>query len=221
MPRSDELLKIPGFTDIPDISKLVETPGTVSQFVHTEVLTIDELAAYWGVTSASIRSAACKGDIPGCVEVWGKYVFEKETVLDQWVPPKIQSWAQDLNTPIAGDSGLEIEGGRKAIRDATIARLHDLHVLVSPARWAKIIITAVDQAVQGDWRARKWLGDYLMGPPIKRVEAEVEVKTSLSYTDEMRARAIEALLGQAEGRTIVDVPSRQVKDPNAGGKGPT
>ena len=145
-------------------------------------------------------------------------------MLDQWVPPSVQSWATDLNAlavPIAGGSGLTIEGGRRALRDAAIARLHDLHVLVSPARWAKIIITAVDQATQGDWRARKWLGDYLMGPPVQRVEAEVDVKTSLSYTDEMRARAIEALLSQAGGRTVIDVPSRQVKDPDTSGAEPS
>lgn len=186
-----------------------------------ETLTVDELAAYWGVTPKSVQLAAWKGTIPGCVRVLGKYIFDKEVVLNQWIPPRVQSWASDLNAlavPIAGGSGLTIEGGKTALRDAAIARLHDLHVLVSSERWAEIIIAAVDQAVLGDWRARKWLGDYLMGPPVQRVEAEVEVKTSLSYTDEMRARAIEALLGQAGGRTIVDVPSRQVEDTNASGK---
>ena len=189
-----------------------------------EALSVDELAAYWGVTPTSVRTAAWKGTIPGCTKVLGSFVFDKEVVLDQWVPPSVQSWATDLNAlavPIAGGSGLTIEGGRRALRDAAIARLHDLHVLVSPARWAKIIITAVDQATQGDWRARKWLGDYLMGPPVQRVEAEVDVKTSLSYTDEMRARAIEALLSQAGGRTVIDVPSRQVKDPDTSGAEPS
>jgi hypothetical protein len=188
--------------------------------VTEDVLTVDELAAYWGVTPQSVQKAAWEGTIPGCAKVLGSFVFDKEVVLDNWVPSSVQSWASDLNA-ITKSSGLTIEGGRKAIRDAALARLHDLHVLVSPARWAKIILAAVDQAALGDWRARKWLGDYLMGPPVKRVEAEIDVKTSHSYTDEMRAQAIEALLGQAGGRTIVDVSSRQVKDPDACGKEPS
>lgn len=211
--------ELPGFPGIPDLSQL--TPTSRPEVETPETLTVDELAAYWGVTPASVQRAAWKGTIPGCARVLGSYIFDKEVVLDQWVPPQIQTWAADLNSlavPIAGGSGLTIEGGRKALRDAAIARLRDLHVLVSPARWAKIVITAVDQATNGDWRARKWLGDYLMGPPVRRVEAEVEVKTSVSYNDEMRARAIEALLGQAGGRTIVDVPSKQVEDTDASGK---
>ena len=204
------------FPNLPEVTRVVD--------VSPEVLTVDELAAYWGVTPTSVQKAAWEGTIPGCTKVLGSFVFDKKVVLDNWVPPSVQSWAHELSAtpvPIAGSSGLTIEGGRKAIRDAAIARLHDLHVLVSPVRWAKIILTAVDQAVQGDWRARKWLGDYLMGPPVKRVEAEIDVKTSHSYTDEMRAQAIEALLGQAGGRTVVDVPSRPIEDTDASGKEPS
>ena len=43
----------------------------------------------------------------------------------------------------------------------------------------------------------------LNGPPIQRVEAEIEVQTKQSFTDEMRAKAIEALLANAGARQVV------------------
>lgn len=36
--------------------------------------------------------------------------------------------------------------------------------------WASIIKKARDQAKKGDSAARKWLSDYLIGPPIERKE---------------------------------------------------
>jgi hypothetical protein len=36
---------------------------------------------------------------------------------------------------------------------------------VPPDRWAAIVARAVEQALAGDHTARRWLGDYLAGPP--------------------------------------------------------
>ena len=36
--------------------------------------------------------------------------------------------------------------------------------------WAAIVAKAVDQAKRGDATARKWIADYLVGPPIERKE---------------------------------------------------
>lgn len=41
---------------------------------------------------------------------------------------------------------------------------------VTPDDWAKIIIRAAEQAKRGDAPARKWLSDYLLGPPVQRQE---------------------------------------------------
>lgn len=179
-----------------------------------EILTVGDLALYWGVTRSSVHRAALRGTIPGCHKdsPTGDYYFDKEVVLAEWVPPRLKSWAENLRKPgalIAGTAGLRVEEGKKALQDAAIARLHDLHILVSSEDWSRIITAAVDQAVEGDWRARKWLGDYLMGPPVQRVEAEIEVKTKQSFSDEMRSQAIQALLEQARERVTVDVESKE------------
>ena len=36
--------------------------------------------------------------------------------------------------------------------------------------WREIVKKAVEQAKAGDATARKWLGDYLQGPPVQRTE---------------------------------------------------
>jgi hypothetical protein len=41
---------------------------------------------------------------------------------------------------------------------------------VTLADWRKIVDTAVSRAKAGDDKARKWLSDYLMGPPVQRSE---------------------------------------------------
>lgn len=41
---------------------------------------------------------------------------------------------------------------------------------VTFADWERIIDKAVEQAKRGDSTARKWLADYLVGPPVERKE---------------------------------------------------
>lgn len=41
---------------------------------------------------------------------------------------------------------------------------------VSPQDWADIIKRAVSDAKRGDTAARKWLADYLIGPPVQKQE---------------------------------------------------
>jgi len=40
----------------------------------------------------------------------------------------------------------------------------------SPAEWRKIVKKAVEQAKRGNHPARKFLADYLLGPPLQRHE---------------------------------------------------
>jgi hypothetical protein len=46
---------------------------------------------------------------------------------------------------------------------------HDILVsVVTPVEWKAIVSKAVDQAKRGDSVARKWLADYLIGPPVEK-----------------------------------------------------
>lgn len=41
---------------------------------------------------------------------------------------------------------------------------------VSPKDWILIVEKAVQQAQRGDYQARKWLADYIIGSPVQRAE---------------------------------------------------
>jgi hypothetical protein len=183
-----------------------------------ETVTTKELATYWGVTYLVVWHAANSGQIPGCTRGSKGFVFDKEVAIAGWVPSKLKKWAKDLGSSgplIVGESGFTVEEGRKGLQNAAIARLHDLQILVSSEDWAQIVLGAVDEAIAGDWRARKWLGDYLIGPPVQRVEAEVEVTDRRIFSDDMRAQAIEALLQSARDRVTIDVkPNEPRSDAN-------
>lgn len=51
------------------------------------------------------------------------------------------------------------------------ARYYEImETTVTFADWRAIVSKATEQAKRGDATARKWLSDYLMGPPVERKE---------------------------------------------------
>jgi hypothetical protein len=85
--------------------------------------------------------------------------------------------------------------------------------------WRKIIIKAIEQAKRGDSMARKFLADYLIGPPVQRqehtgkdggpIKTESEVKIDLDLrpdelSDFLRAIKDAGLDGLADGAAEVD-----------------
>lgn len=60
------------------------------------------------------------------------------------------------------------KGRPKVEREIQYYRI--LQTAVSLADWEAIVQKAVEQAKRGDAVARKWLADYLIGPPIERKE---------------------------------------------------
>ena len=48
--------------------------------------------------------------------------------------------------------------------------------------WKRIVKKAVLQAERGDGVARKWLADYLMGPPVQKQEVDVKSESILIAT---------------------------------------
>lgn len=86
---------------------------------------------------------------------------------------KVQPAPEPPAPPMRNARGVFVKGhksvspGRPPIRDINYKNAFFKNV---PAQdWVAIIKQAVRQAKQGDKDARKWLTDYLVGPPVQRV----------------------------------------------------
>lgn len=85
-----------------------------------------------------------------------------------------------------------------AKRDSNLPALREdyYHVLLQvcpPERFADIVETAVRKAIDGDWRARQWITNYVLGPPIQVQEIMVQSKTEMMVQvvwDEEPVRAV-------------------------------
>ena len=67
---------------------------------------------------------------------------------------------------IKGNGG----GPGRPKRDKESAYLEVMRSIVTNKRWRVIIQKATEKAEHGDAIARKWLADYLIGPPVERKE---------------------------------------------------
>lgn len=65
--------------------------------------------------------------------------------------------------------GHKSNGGRKP-RAVEESYLDIMLGEVSPEDWRRITAKAKEQAMRGDAVARKWLSDYIIGPPIQRTD---------------------------------------------------
>lgn len=186
-----------------------EVDGVVTADL-SDAFTTRDLAEHWGVPQQTVRVAAARGDIPGCALVLGQYVFDKEVAIAGWKPAAIRE-AEGTAGPshvggrfVKGNTlGGRSEGGRPK-RKTEESYLVALSENVSMDDWKAIVLRAVDDAKKGDWRARKWLSDYLLGTPVHRVLAEVGVTHRREFEAGQRAAAIEALLKSVAGGRIID-----------------
>jgi hypothetical protein len=76
----------------------------------------------------------------------------------------------------------------RAKREFEQAYLKKTVASVSLADWVEIVQVAVLQAKKGDDKARKWLGDYLVGTPVQRTEITGEeggaLRIVVEYADD-------------------------------------
>jgi len=167
--------------------------------------TSQDLADFWGVSVNVVSNAARAGRIPGCSKttVGGYYRFDREVVIREWTPKSMKGWLE--HNP----------EGKLLIRRTAEERMDTLSVTVSQDNWVQVIRKAISQAIGGDYRARQWLSNYLLGPPIQRLLAKVEVKEVVGFEDDFRAAAIKTLLDEVRSRAeadIVDVTPEEVED---------
>jgi len=73
------------------------------------------------------------------------------------------------------------------------AYLKTLAEEVSVDDWRDIVRRAVDDAIDGDTKARQWLSNYLIGTPIRRVAQDINVRTQ-KFSEEERLQALKKLL---------------------------
>lgn len=168
-----------------------------------KTISAKDLAAYWGVSYYSIRHGAQQGEIPGAIKDPKKdtWTFDTDIVLKEWVPPQIRNFLQK-----AGGAGLLAD------------RLAIFNMAVTPEDWTLIVKAAVFQAKHGDRYARKWIADYLMGTPIRRVVTIADVVIH-DKTSDARAQAILALLGEVKKREEPEIIDVEVVDAPSGTAG--
>ena len=79
--------------------------------------------------------------------------------------------------------------------------------IITLADWEQIVVRAVNDAVDGDSKARTWISDYLIGKPITRIASIAQVSNSQMGEDE-RAEYLAAIFQtQISGDDILDVKS--------------
>jgi hypothetical protein len=70
--------------------------------------------------------------------------------------------------------------------------LQIMHDVVDDETWAKICARAAQDAIDGSHPARRWLGDYMVGPPIK--QSQVTVSNTLSLTGPALDRRVKQIM---------------------------
>ena len=172
-----------------------------------EFWTLYDLADFWGVSYQNVRHAAWEGTIPGCRKTpTGRYEVDREIVIRAWKPTSMKGWLEGY-TP-----------GTQLVRRTAEERMNTLSLTVTQDNWVAVIQKAISQAINGDYRARQWLSNYLLGPPIQRLIAKVEVEEVGGFEDTFRAAAIKTLLAEVRSRAeaqIVDVTPEEVEDASA------
>lgn len=173
-----------------------------------EFWSLRDLANFWGVSYQNVRHAAWEGTIPGCRKTSaGHYEIHRETVVKEWKPASMKGWLEGYSP------------GTQLVRRTAEERMNTLSITVTQDNWVQVIKKAVSQAISGDYRARQWLSNYLLGPPIQRLLAQVEVKEVAGFEDDFRAAAIKTLLDEVRSRAesqIVDVTPEEVEDAPTG-----
>ena len=83
------------------------------------------------------------------------------------------------------------------------------------ADWRKIVKTAVGQAKEGNTAARKWLSDYLLGPPPQRIEHSTPEGITVTHRFDEALKRVYDTYGPGAGKTggVVDGESGESELP--------
>jgi len=173
-----------------------------------EMWSARQLAEHYDIPVQTVQKAAQKGDIPGCIRVLGTYRFDVEKAKT-WVPRRLNASVDPANVR-KGYSGFKKAntlGGTSNTQGRPSRRVEEkylkgLTTKVGIEEWGQIVDKAIEQAIAGDWRARNWISNYLMGTPAKRIIADIDIKTHQTLEMGERAAAVQALLKTISNRII-------------------
>ena len=181
-----------------------------------EAWTTKDLALHFGVPLQTVTKAANRGSIPGCSKVLGRYLFNPKEAL-KWEPAATTVTSSELARGPQGkfQKGNAFGVGNRGGRPTRVAELKFLSTLVdtvAPEDWVAIIQKAVEQAKTGEWRARQWLSNYLLGTPIRRVQIEADVTARQEFSIGEQAAGILAILNAARQREEAKIVDAEMTD---------
>ena len=100
----------------------------------------------------------------------------------------------DTVPAVRDENGRFIKGNKASPGRATAAKekkyLATMVNVVSVKDWESITLMAVEQALEGDYRARDWLTKYLVGPPPVGLSAEMREETDPITGDKIKRLAV-------------------------------
>jgi len=183
------------------------TSNTIIGVPSAEVCTTKDLAEHFGVDVQIVRAAARRGSIPGGSKILSQWVFDKKVAIAGWSPV-----VREEGT-VTGPGGAFQKGnafgvggrGGRPKREFELKFLRTLVDTVSPEDWCAIIQKAVAQAKDGNHRARSWLSNYLIGTPLQRIAASVDVTARRELAVGERAAGVMALLQAVREREEAQV----------------
>ena len=176
--------EIPDFT-FPELAALKMNKKDPSKWISARML-----AMTWGISFNHFRQMVFRKqlDLEPMV-LANKSFYDREEALGTWKPEDFLHDEQERARFLARSENLKLSKSRNQA-----VYIQAMSENVSLEDWGRIIKKAVEDAVLGDYRARQWIGSYLVGTPIQRVAVDARV-TDERFSENDRALAAEKLLG--------------------------
>ena len=184
--------EIPEFT-FPELAALKLNKKDPSKWISSRMLAI-----FWGISFNHFRQMVFRKqfDLEPMV-LANKSFYLREEALGTYIPKDHLRDDEERGRFLARSEKLKVSKSRS---QAVYIQAMSEHVSLED--WGKIIKKAVADAILGDYRARQWIGSYLVGTPIQRVAMETRI-TDERFSEKDRALAAEKLLGGLLGDSTV------------------
>jgi hypothetical protein len=168
-------------------------------------ITYAMLSEFWGTPESYITTLRTQGKIPMGIKAGvhkNKRFLPSKCAFGPYLPKEAKRFFHSIRMRELGNDSLEEAGiGQTAVRHKgdiqktrkQIDYLKTLARCVDMDDWREVIQKALADAKEGDRHARKWLSDYLVGTPIKRVASIVQHRHT-KFTDEERAELMTRMI---------------------------